>query len=75
MLLLGRNLRGEVAAFACQDGDVDVLTPGNFAEKASQAVIEVLGEGIEFMREVESDDSNLALGCQGYLLATCRHDS
>ena len=40
-------IRGEEAAFAGQDGNVDIFAPGGFAHEAGEAVVEVLGERIE----------------------------
>lgn len=55
------GLRGEVAAFACEDGDVDVFTLGYLAHATGEEVVEILREGIELVWEVEGDDCNLAL--------------
>ena len=66
-------LRREEAAFANQDGNVDVIASTSFAHQAGEAVIEVLRKGIKLLLNIESDYSNLALGCQSDLLFEGRH--
>lgn len=69
----GGSLRGEVAAFAGEDGDVDVFALGYLAHATGEEVVEVLGEGIELVWEVEGNDCNFALSGQGDLFFWTRH--
>lgn len=58
----GVNIRGEVAAFACEDGDIDIFTLGYLSHETRKVIVEVLREGIELVWQIEGDDCNLALG-------------
>ena len=53
--------RGEVAAIACQDCDVDVFSGSDFAHPSCEYVIEILGEGIELFWEVEGNEGDFAV--------------
>ena len=67
------SLRREVSSFSCEEGDVDVIACGNLAHEVRETEVEVLGQGIEFLGEVESDDGDLAAGLEGYLVVRCGH--
>lgn len=70
-----KNLRREIAASARQDGDVDVVTGGDFAHQAAEAVVVVLGEGIELLGLIESDDGDFPLSGKGDCILECSHCS
>ena len=56
------GLRREVATFARENGNVDIIPPGYLAHETGQPVVKILGKGIEFLGHVESNDGNFALG-------------
>lgn len=56
------NVRREITTSAREDGDVDVVARGDLTHQAAEAVVELLGEGIEFLGLIEGDDGDFALG-------------
>ena len=65
--------RRKEAPFPSQDGDRNVITPCRFAHQAGEAVVEVLGEGIELLLDIQRDNCKLALGVPSDLLLRGRH--
>ena len=61
-------LRGEIAAFAGEDGDVDIVAGGDLAHQGREAVVEVQAEGIELLGEIEGYKGDFALCGQDDLL-------
>lgn len=53
-----RHLRREIPPFARQDRDVDVFSGGDLTHHACEPVVQVLGQGVEFLGEVERDDGD-----------------
>lgn len=58
------RLRGEVAAFPSQYRDIDILSGSNFSHQAREAIIEITGQGIELLLNVQGYDSNFAPSAQ-----------
>lgn len=65
--------RGEVSAFACQDGDVDVVARSYLMHQRGQSIVQVLGHGIELLLIVERDDGYFAPGFEGNEFLWGRH--
>lgn len=60
------GLRGEESTFPGQNCDENVIASGDFLHCCSQAVIEVLIEGIELLGLVEGYDSDFAAVFERY---------
>ena len=69
----GRNARGEISSFPCQHGYVDVIAPGNLAHYACEAVVEVLGQGIELFGEIQGYDGDFPAGFERDLVVGGGH--